>query len=315
MQNNSYKTTRNPKNPEGNLFSLRKYRKDGQSAITFLSIEFCLVIQNLIPLPVIINLKENGTKVAQKTLGPNALQAFHQIKDPEALRIAVMLPNSFWSDDEKLLLTPSFLTQEAAKMAFGKNFTKTLQIKDQNDFAMPIKLTYQKHNPNHIFISTDHILVDKVAAADVQFYQEVPRNGKSGYLGVNIGQRGVLKAYSKNQYGIFLIDGRLPLRIYKAGMIGEKTLDLNSIESVRELKLQTKREGSEEVLNFPISIHMAEILVSKEAQIPMKTFTIYPTYSFYNKASTSLVLQSGLKTKMLNPGDFTALDCFKNSEE
>jgi len=307
MQNNSFKTLRST---SGNsLFSLRKYRKEGQSGVTFMSIEFTLVIQNLVPLPVIINLTENGQKVVQKTLAPNNQQAFHQIKDPEAVKIALMLPNSFWSDEDKLMLTPGFLTQESQKMAFGKNFTKTLYIKDQNDFPVPLKLTYQKNNPNHIFISVDNLLVDKLAANDVQYYQETS-GGK--YFGVNIGQRGVLKAYSKNQYGIFLIDTKWPLKISKQN--GEVIVDLKSIENVREIKLQTKREP-EDLLNFPLTVQVGENILNKEAQITMKTYTINPTFSFHNKTSTSLVLQSGLKTKMLNPGEFTALDCFKNNEE
>jgi len=333
MQNNHYKTI---KSPNGTSFSLRRCKRDHHPKIAFLSIEHSIVIQNLIPLPLIVNFIE-GTKSSQKTLAPNASQIINQFNDLENLKVSMMVPNSFYSKEEKLLLSPAFITQEGAKMSFGKNFTKTLYVEDQAGVTMPIKLTYQKHNPNHIFVSVDCVFVDKVCASEITYCQEVKEikeGNKAGghqYESVRLGQSSILKAYSKNQHGIFIIDPTRVFRIYKSGMTSEsegRRIDLNLIDNVKEVKIESKKEGSEDVHTLPMTIKVSEnllrnlfeqfpilIFLDKEAQITMKSYTVYPTYCFYNKTNSTLILQSPTRSKMLNPGEFTPLDWIKNRNE
>jgi len=263
MQNNYYKTL---KTPSGTSLSLRKCKRDNHPKISFLSIEHSIILQNLIPLPLVVNFIE-GKKTSQKTLAPNACQIINQANDLENLKVSVMVPNSFWSKEEKLLLSPAFLTQEGAKMSFGKNFTKTLFVEDQAGVTMPIKFTYQKHNPNHIFVSVDCVLVDKVCVPEITYCQEVKEGNKGGYQSVKLGQSSVLKAYSKNQHGIFIIEPSRTFRIYKSGMTNDsegRRIDLNSIDNVKEIKLEYGKEGSEDVNTFPITIKVAENLLRKK---------------------------------------------------
>lgn len=264
MQNNYYKTI---KTSSGTSLSIRKCDRDHYPKITFLSIEHSITLQNLIPLPLVVNFIE-GSKPSQKTLAPNACQIINQVNDLDNLKVSVMVPNSFWSKEEKLLLSPGFLTQEGAKMSFGKNFTKTLYVEDQAGVTMPVKLTYQKHNPNHIFVSVDCVLVDKVCVPEITYCQEVKEGNKDGYQSVRLGQSSILKAYSKNQHGIFIIDPVRTFRIYMSGMTSEsegRRVDLNSIENVREIRMEYGKEGSEEVNTFPITIKVTENLLRKES--------------------------------------------------
>ena len=261
MENNWYKTFRTP---AGELYSIRKHRKDGFAGVVFLSIEQSLIIQNLVPLPIYVKFIE-GNKTSHQTLPPNACQVINQAYELDNLRASFMLPSSFWSKDEKLLLTPDVLTREGAKMS-SSNLVRVIHLHDTNNIVIPLKLTCQKNHPNHIFISVDAVIVDKVTSSDIIYLQEARFQGTPSLIPVKVGQRGFLKVYSKSEHNIFAIDAHFPLRLYKKGMIEDpqsQSIDLNHIESAKEVKLEYKREGSDEIVCFPVTIRVSEVLLRK----------------------------------------------------
>lgn len=261
MPTNSYKIL---KSPSGGLYSIRKHRKENYPGAVFLSIEYSLILHNLVPFPMIVRFIE-GDKSFQKTLAPNNVHVINQVNDIENIKISVMLPNSFWSQEERLMMGPDM--SQGSKTSFMKNNAKFLYVQDANGLVVPVKLTCQKNNPNYLFLSLDHLLIDKISGSEVQYLQGAQLEGKNVFLKVNIGQRGILKAYSKNSYDIFVINPAFPIRVFKQGMCEDsetKYIDLNTIEGTRELTLDYKKDGSEEVISLPISIRVHENLLRKE---------------------------------------------------
>lgn len=262
MENNCCTSARSP---TGNWFSIRRYQKDDYPGMVFLSVEHGLILQNLVPLPIIVKLIEGPDKATHKSLRPNETQIINQVMDLQNLKISVMLPGSFWSKEETLLLNLRILGKEESKITFGKNYVRTLSVQDSDLFMVPIKLTCQKSKPNHIFLSVDHILVDKIPVSEFTYFQEVRKNDKIISVPVKIGQRGILKTHSKKDCNIFVIDATFPLTLSKPGVLFElgKTIDLSSIEGFREIILEYKKDpSSDEIISFPITLQVSENLLS-----------------------------------------------------